>query len=59
MTWDPDAEWSVEPARLQQRHKLTPYAGRTLRGSVRETYLRGQCIWNHGALDQPSVGILL
>src|SRR5262249_23189930 len=30
--WDPDAEWTVEAARLQQRHKLTPYAGRILRG---------------------------
>ncbi len=30
--WDPDAELVVDPRRLQQRHKLTPYAGRRLRG---------------------------
>jgi allantoinase len=57
--WDPDAEWIVEPARLQQRHKLTPYAGRMLRGAVRETYLRGQRVWSHGAPDRPCAGTLV
>ena len=33
VVWDPDAECVVDPARLQQRHKLTPYAGRSLAGS--------------------------
>ena len=44
--WDPDAEWTVDPSRLQQRHKLTPYAGRTVRGRVHATYLRGACVWD-------------
>jgi allantoinase len=44
--WDPDAERTIDAARLQQRHKLTPYAGRQLRGVVRATYLRGQCVWD-------------
>jgi allantoinase len=57
--WDPDAEWTVAPARLQQRHKLTPYAGRRLRGAVRETYVRGECVWRDGALAQPCAGELL
>jgi allantoinase len=39
--WDPDAEFDVDAARLHQRHKLTPYAGRRLRGVVRETWLAG------------------
>jgi allantoinase len=56
--WDPDAEWTVEPARLQQRHKLTPYAGRTLRGVVRETYVSGERVWSDGALSQPKTGLL-
>ena len=58
VVWDPDAEWTVEPSRLQQRHKLSPYAGRTLRGAVCETYLRGQRVWGRGALDQPCAGTL-
>jgi allantoinase len=45
MVWDPDAEFVVDPSRLRQRHKQTPYAGRRLRGRVRETYLRGELVY--------------
>jgi allantoinase len=38
---DPDAGWTVDPSQLRHRHPLTPYAGMTLRGVVRETWLRG------------------
>ncbi|HMG63296.1 MAG TPA: allantoinase AllB [Streptosporangiaceae bacterium] len=38
----PDEEFTVDPARLRQRHPLTPYAGLTLRGVVRQTWLRGE-----------------
>jgi allantoinase len=40
VVWDPSASFTVDPARLQQRHPITPYAGRTLRGLVRATYQR-------------------
>ena len=40
--FDDEASFTVEPARLQHRHPLTPYAGRTLTGVVRRTWLRGQ-----------------
>ncbi len=59
VVWDPDAEWTVDPLRLQQRHKLTPYAGRRLRGAVRETYVRGQRVWADGRLLVPGAGQLL
>jgi allantoinase len=38
----PDEEFTVDPARLRQRHPLTPYAGTRLRGVVRQTWLRGE-----------------
>jgi allantoinase len=57
--WDPDATRTVDPSRLQQRHPLTPYAGRPLSGAVRETYLRGQRVWSNGALDQGFSGKLV
>ena len=38
----PDEEFTVDPGRLRQRHPLTPYAGLTLRGVVRQTWLRGE-----------------
>ena len=57
--WDPDAEFVVDATRLQQRHKLTPYAGRRLRGVVTTTFLRGRRIWHDGALVSERGGQLL
>jgi allantoinase len=37
----PDESFTVDPARLQHRHPVTPYAGRRLDGVVRRTWLRG------------------
>ena len=37
----PDESFEVDPARLYHRHPVTPYAGRTLRGVVHRTWLRG------------------
>jgi allantoinase len=37
----PDERFVVDPATLFHRHPITPYAGRTLHGVVRETFLRG------------------
>ncbi len=42
VVWDPEAEWTVDAARLHHRHAVTPYAGRTLRGAVRHVFLRGE-----------------
>lgn len=40
--FDPDEEWVVRERDVLQRHKLTPYAGRRLRGRVRRVFLRGK-----------------
>jgi len=37
----PDEAFVVDPARLHHRNPVTPYAGRTLDGVVRSTWLRG------------------
>jgi allantoinase len=39
--WDPEEPFRVEPAKLRQRHGVTPYAGRELFGVVRATYAGG------------------
>jgi allantoinase len=49
----------VDPPRLEQRHKLTPYAGRRLRGVVRTTFLRGARVWDDGRLAAARSGRLL
>ena len=55
---DPDAELVVDPAALQHRHKLTPYAGRRLRGVVRATYLRGRRVFDGASIAPPSGRLL-
>jgi dihydroorotase len=41
VVFDPTEEWTVVPARLASKSRNTPYAGRTLRGKVRHTFLSG------------------
>jgi allantoinase len=59
VVWDPDATRTVDPSRLQQRHKLTPYAGRTLRGVVHATFVRGEQVWRDDRLAHARCGRLL
>ena len=59
VVWDPDAAWTVDPSRLQQRHKVTPYAGRRLVGHVQATFLRGTPVWRDGQLIAVGSGDLL
>ena len=40
----PEEEFIVDPVRLRHRHKVSPYAGRTLRGVVRQAWLRGEVV---------------
>jgi allantoinase len=44
VAFDPDETYVVEADRLQQRHPVTPYAGRTLTGRVRQVWLRGSTL---------------
>jgi allantoinase len=43
--WDPSASFAVDPAALEHKNKLTPYRGQRLRGSVQQTFLRGELIY--------------
>lgn len=43
-----DETTTVTPAAVQHRHKVTPYAGETLRGAVHATYLRGTKVAERG-----------
>ena len=48
VVFDPDATVVVDPAKLHDRHRLTPYAGRRLTGRVETTYLRGTPVYRSG-----------
>ncbi len=61
VAFDPDMAYVVDAARLQHRHPVTPYAGRTLTGRVRQTWLRGTALLDaeSGAPDGEPGGRLL
>ncbi|MFD8519036.1 allantoinase AllB [Streptomyces capillispiralis] len=54
----PDETFTVDPAALQHRNRVTAYAGRTLYGVVRATWLRGRRIVADGAFTAPKGRLL-
>ncbi|GAA2721395.1 MULTISPECIES: allantoinase AllB [Streptomyces] len=55
----PDETFTVEAAGLHHRNPVTAYAGRTLHGVVRSTWLRGRRIADHGTpLTEPTGRLL-
>ncbi|MFK8911509.1 allantoinase AllB [Streptomyces sp. YS-3] len=55
---DPDATFTVDPAELQHRNRVTAYAGKTLHGVVKSTWLRGERIQENGTLTGPTGRLL-
>jgi allantoinase len=49
----------VRPKMLHHRHKLTPYANRSLRGVVQATFLRGEMIYDGSRFLGTPQGALL
>ena len=45
---DAEREWTLEAAALQTRSRLSPYVGRTFRGRVRATLVRGRIVYSDG-----------
>jgi allantoinase len=56
VVFDPDATFVVDPAKLHDRHRLTPYAGRRLTGVVETTYLRGSAVYRSGLFEKAGRG---
>lgn len=49
VVWDPQAEWVVDAKALHQRHPITPYDGRHVRGRVIETLAGGTSVYERAA----------
>jgi allantoinase len=47
---DPDKEFTVTENHVHYRHRISPYLGERLRGVVKATYLRGNCVFADGAV---------
>jgi allantoinase len=57
--WNRDSRFVVDPAKLHQRHKISPYAGRELLGVVETTFLRGRKIFDGGEFSPSPLGQIL
>ncbi|MFB8244666.1 allantoinase AllB [Streptomyces sp. NPDC055952] len=54
----PDETFTVDPVALQHRNRVTAYAGRTLQGVVKATWLRGRKIMADGEFTEPKGQLL-
>ncbi|MFJ8023654.1 allantoinase AllB [Streptomyces sp. NPDC096311] len=54
----PDETFTVDPAALQHRNRITAYAGRSLSGVVKSTWLRGERIVADGEFGAPGGELL-
>jgi allantoinase len=52
--WKPESEFIVRGESLQHRHALTAYEGRTLRGVVERTMVRGKWVFEKPPLSESS-----
>ncbi len=59
VVFGPEETFEVDPDRLHHKHNITPYAGRELRGVVRQTWLAGELVARRGAVKDPPIGRLL
>ncbi len=48
VAFGPETEFGLSEERLYYRHKVSPYLGKRLKGVVRETYVRGNCVFADG-----------
>ncbi|MDT0473992.1 allantoinase AllB [Streptomyces sp. DSM 41014] len=54
----PDETFTVDPAALHHRNRVTAYAGKTLHGVVRSTWLRGERVVSGGEFTAPKGHLL-
>jgi allantoinase len=48
VVFDREGQFVVRTELVQHRHKVTPYAGETLTGIVKATFVRGHKVWEDG-----------
>jgi allantoinase len=56
VVFDPDKPTVPSAERIYHRHKVTPYAGRSLRGAVEATFVRGALVFERGAFPTEHAG---
>jgi len=56
VVFEPESECDVTEDRLFYRHTVSPYLGERLRGVVKKTYLRGNCVFAGGEFTGEASG---
>jgi allantoinase len=58
---DLDKEWTVEPSKLESKGKYSPLTGKTLRGKIYMTILRGEIVYkdDEGVIGEKGFGELV
>ena len=56
VVFEPEAEFIAAEEHLYYRHRLSPYLGERLRGVVKATYLRGDCVFATGKFPGEPIG---
>jgi allantoinase len=56
VVFDDKAGYVISNEMIKHRHKITPYAGRFVEGSVMATYLRGQKVYSNNQFGETPVG---
>lgn len=56
VVFEPEAEFVLAKERLYYRHRVSPYLGSLFRGIVRETYVRGNCVFADGKFPGEPIG---
>jgi allantoinase len=56
VVFDDDSEYLITADIIKYRHKITPYEGKTVRGKVDRTYLRGTLVYEDGELQGKPLG---
>ena len=59
VVWNPDAEFEIETSHIFHRHKITPYAGRKVKGRTECTLLAGRVVFQSGKCTSKNDGELL
>jgi len=59
IVWNPNEEFTVTSNSIQHRHKITPYEDEVLRGVVKQTYVKGEKVYDEGEFVSLGKGELL
>lgn len=57
--WNPEEKFTVKTKDIHFRHRITPYEGQELLGVVKQTYVSGKKVFDHGTIGLPPSGSIL